>query len=302
VVLLVAVNYRGARTGIRANNFFTVAKLVPLGVFIIFGAFYMFTAAPNPKAYAPAASPRAWIEASLLMFWAYGGFESALLPMGESKDPRRDAPIALFAGVLVCVAVYTLVQVVVIGVLADPATTDRPLAAAAHYFLGPAGAVLISLGAMLSTFGWMTSFMLLNSRTTFALAEHRELPPILAAIHPKFRSPYVSIVMLGILWWVFAVWGGFRWNVGFSAVGRLILYVAVCISLPLFRRTRPGEAALVIPGGKLLAILGVGISLVLFTRVDRTALLILSLVVAGTLANWLWARVYGQSLPTPMTE
>ena len=188
-------------------------------------------------------------------------------------------------------------QVVVIGVLADPATTDRPLASAAQYFLGPAGAVLISLGALLSTFGWLTSFMLLNSRTTFALAENGELPPILAAIHPKFRSPYVSIVMLGILWWVFALWGGFRWNVGFSSAGRLIEYVAVCASLPLFRRTRPGEAALVIPGGKMLAILGVGISLALITQIDRTALLILLLVVAVTLANWLWARRHCKQFP-----
>jgi amino acid transporter len=299
VVLLVTVNYRGVRAGVRANNFFTVAKLAPLGVFIIFGALYMLTAPPSAKAYTSTASLRAWIDALLLLFWAYGGFESALLPMGESKDPRRDAPIALFAAILVCIAVYTLVQVVVIGILTDPAATTRPLASAAHYFLGPRGAVLISLGAMLSTFGWMTSFMLLNSRTTFALAEKRELPPILAAIHPRFQSPYVSIVMLGILWWVFALWGGFRWNVGFSAAGRLIEYVAVCASLPLFRRTRPGEAALVIPGGKLVAILGIVISLVLVTSVDRTALLILSLVVVVTLANWLWARGYGHSLPTP---
>lgn len=299
VVLLVAVNYRGARAGVRANNFFTVVKLVPLGVFVIFGALYMFTAGPSAKAYAPAASLHAWIEALLLLFWAYGGFESALLPMGESKDPRRDAPIALFVAIPMCIAVYTLVQVIVVGVLADPATTNRPLASAAHYFLGPRGAVLISLGAMLSTFGWLTSFMLLNSRTTFALAENRELPPILAAIHPTFRSPYVSIVMLGILWWVFALWGGFRWNVGFSAAGRLIEYVAVCASLFLFRRTRPGEAALVLPGGKILAIVGIGISLVLITRIDRIALLILSLVVAVTLANWLWARGYRHSLPIP---
>ena len=82
VVLLVTVNYRGARTGIRANNFFTVAKLVPLGVFIMFGLLYMFTAPPSAKLDAPAASLRAWIEALLLLFWAYGGFESALLPMG----------------------------------------------------------------------------------------------------------------------------------------------------------------------------------------------------------------------------
>ncbi len=161
---------------------------------------------------------------------------------------------------------------------------------------------MISLAAILSTFGWLTSFMLLNSRTTFALAENRELPPILAAIHPKFRSPYVSIVMLGMLWWAFALWGGFRWNVGFSAAGRLIYYVAVCASLHLFRRTRPGEAAFVLPGGRLIAILGIGISLVLVTALDGTSLLILSLVVAVTLANWMWARAYRRSVSTPLLD
>ena len=214
--------------------------------------------------------------------------------MGESKSPRRDAPFALFTALGVCTAVYTLAQLVVISVLPDPAKTDRPLASAAHYFLGPAGVGLITLGAMVSAYGWLTSFMLATPRLTFALAEHGDLPPALAALHRRFRTPHVSIVIFGVLWWVFALLGSFRWNVALSVVARLIYYAAVCAALPVLRRMKVSEALLSIPAGELFAILGLGISLVLITRLDLTGLLILAVVVAIALVNWLWARLYGK--------
>jgi amino acid transporter len=298
VLGLVTVNYRGVRTGVRVSNLFTVAKLLPLAVFTGVGIFHLLSAGTSSS---PASSPapvRAWIEAVLLLIFAYGGFESALLPMGESKNPRRDAPFALLIALVVCTAVYTLVQVVVIGVLPDPATTDRPLASAAHYFLGSAGVGLITVGAMVSAYGWLTSFMLATPRLTFALAEHGDLPPFLAALDRRFRTPHVSIVIFGVLWWVFALLGSFRWNVALSVVARLIYYATVCAALPVLRRIKTSEALLTVPAGELLAILGVGISLVLIVRLDLTGLLILAVVAAIALANWLWAIQYGERLKT----
>src|SRR5207302_1544371 len=89
---------------------------------------------------APAAS--AWMKAMVLLIFAYGGFESALAPMGEAKNPGRDAGFALFVAVIACTVIYALVQWVVVGVLGPGATTDRPLAEVARLTMGNRGAGL----------------------------------------------------------------------------------------------------------------------------------------------------------------
>lgn len=299
VVCLVTANYRGVRTGIHLSNFFTVAKLLPLAVFIGVGAFHLFSASSSSRLASSPAPTQAWLEAVLLSFFAYGGFESALLPMGETKDPRRDAPFALLTGLVFCTAVYSLVQMVVIGVLPDPTKTDHPLASAAHYFLGETGVLLITVGAIISIYGWLVSFMLVTPRATFALAEHRDLPSTLAVVHRRFRTPHVCIVILGVLWWIFGLLGGFRWNAALSAVARLIYYAAVCAAVPILRRNKSSEAGLSLPAVWLFSTLGVAISLVLVTRIDLTGLLILTVVVAVALANWLWARQFYKQSTNP---
>jgi amino acid transporter len=82
----------GVWFGAAASNLFAVAKLVPLGLFIIAGLVFAFSShgvQPQPIP----APPSTWLEAILLLVFAYGGFEGALLPLAEAKDPRRDAPV-----------------------------------------------------------------------------------------------------------------------------------------------------------------------------------------------------------------
>ena len=134
VGILAAVNYRGVARGAQFSSAFAVAKLVPLAVFIAVGIFFVGQAGPGVPV---ATTAGGWLEAILVLIFAFGGFEAAMMPMAEAKDPRRDAPFALFIGLLICALVYTLVQWVVQGVLPSPAGTDRPLAAAARQFLGP---------------------------------------------------------------------------------------------------------------------------------------------------------------------
>ena len=128
VGLLAVVNYRGVRAGAHLIDFFAVAKLLPLVAFIGTGLF--FVRSSNFLTHAPAAAS-SWLEALLLLVFAFGGFEGAVIPMSEAKDPRRDAPFALFTALATTTVVYTLTQVVVSGVLVAPQDSDRPLAAAA---------------------------------------------------------------------------------------------------------------------------------------------------------------------------
>jgi amino acid transporter len=289
--VLAVVNYRGVKAGAQVSNFFVVAKLLPLFLFIVLGlSNVLFRANAVKLLPRPLASVGDWFEAVLLLMFAYGGFEAAVMPMGEAKDPRRDAPFALFTALVTTTVIYTLIQVVVIGVLRNPAATDRPLAAAAREFLGPLGAALIAAGALISVYGYLSAAMLSAPRLTFALAERGDFPTFFAAVHRKFRTPHISIVIFALLVWALAVAGTFRWNVLLSVVARLFTYGLVCAALPVLRKRQPHAQAFRLPAGAFFAVLGVAFSAVLVTRMHRGELLIVTATVGVALINWLWAR------------
>jgi len=198
VGFLAAVNYRGVRAGAHLSDFFAAAKLLPLAAFVAKGVFFVDWR--NLVASSPA-DGGAWLQAILLLVFAFGGFEGALIPMSEAKDPRRDAPFALFVALAATTLVYTLAQVVVSGVLAAPERSDRPLAVAARQFLGPPGAALIAAGALVSVYGLLSSMALYTPRLTFALAERGDFPPLFAAIHSRYRTPHFSILIYSLLVW-----------------------------------------------------------------------------------------------------
>lgn len=293
---LAAVNFRGVSAGAQLSSFFAVAKLVPLTLFIVVGMFFL-----HPPAISMAKTPGAgdWMEAVLLLVFAFGGFEGALMPMSEVKNPRRDAPFALFTALAVTTIVYISVQVIVLGVLPNPAQEQRPLAAAAREFLGPAGAILIALGALTSVYGHLSSQMLNSPRLTFALAEGGDFPPFFAAVHPRFRTPYLSILIYALLLWGLAVAGSFRWNATLSAVARLGTYAAVCGALPVLRRRQPEGDAFRLRGGPLFALVGVAFCGVMISRMRLTELAILAATGALAFANWAWVqRVWRVRPPT----
>jgi amino acid transporter len=286
------VNYRGARGGARLSNVFTVGKLVPLAVFVVAGVAFMamhsaaVPAAPPP----PSATGRDWLQALLLIGFAYGGFDGAMFAMGEAKEPRRDAPFALGTAIVFLTVLYTGVQVLVNAALADPGASDRPLAAAARVFLGPPGGALLAAAALLSVVGFLSANFLNGPRLTFALSEHRDAPAILGKIHPRFRTPNVSIVAFAALVWALAAYGNFQWNATLSAVTRLFIYGSTCLALIVLRRTQPGGAWLTIPGGPALAIIGIGFCGLLAARMGRAELLIILAVTGLGVVHWLIVR------------
>jgi basic amino acid/polyamine antiporter, APA family len=287
VGVLTFVNYRGVRAGARQSNLFAVAKLVPLLLFIAAGLFFIHGGNFSVHSPAPAGT---WLEAVLLLVFAFGGFEGAVIPMSEARDPRRDAPFALFSALAAVTLVYLLVQVVVTGVLPDASVSDRPLAAAAHLFVGPAGAAFITLGALISVYGLLSSMTLYTPRLTFALAEQGDFPAPFAWVHPRFRTPYVSIAAFGVLVWGLALAGSFQWNVTLSAVSRLFTYGATCAALVVFRKKPPEKEALHLPAGPAFSLLGILFCLALITRMGRGEFAIVLATGVVGLVNWAWAR------------
>jgi basic amino acid/polyamine antiporter, APA family len=297
VGILAAVNYRGVRTGAQVSNVFVVAKLLPLGILCIAGAVFLIaTHRMVPAATPPAAGAAAWLKAMLLLIFAYGGYEAALNPMSEAKDPRRDVAPALFVALVAVATVYTLIQWIVIGVLPDPAHSARPLADAAMILMGRGGAALIAIGALVSVLGYLSAGMLTGPRYVFALAEQGDFPSSFAAVHPKFRTPHFSILFFAIVIWLLALSGSFSWNVTLSAVARLFYLGLVCAALPVLRKKQPGAAAFQLPGGPVFAVLGVAICVGLLAGVDMSQSLILVATISIALLNWLLVR---RATPVP---
>ena len=290
VGVLAFVNYRGVRAGAQVSNVFTVAKLVPLAIVIIAGMFYLLRTHQNVPPLPLAGDAGAWLKAMLLLVFAYGGFETALTPMAEAKDPRRDTVFALFVALIICTILYTSTQWIVIGVLPDAAKSARPLADVARLVLGGKGAALVAIGALVSCYGYLSAKILAVPRVSFALAEEGDFPAWFAAIHPRFRTPYFSILLFAFLIWMLSLFGNFSWNLTLSAVARLFYYAVGCAALPVLRKKQPEVERFRLPGGTVFAALGVVICLVLITRVDLSGSIILVATIVAALINWLWVR------------
>ena len=195
-VILTVINYIGVRDATRTSNFFSIAKLLPLFLFIGAGLFFL---TPANFSLGEAPTLGAFSGTVLLLVYAFTGFENASVPAGEIENPRRNLPIAILVAMGIVTAVYLLIQVVCIGTLPGLGQTELPLADAARNFLGPMGAALIAAGAITSIIGNLNVNLLTSPRIPFAMSLQGELPAKLSATHPRFHTPHVSILLTGAL-------------------------------------------------------------------------------------------------------
>jgi amino acid transporter len=292
------VNIRSVGSAAAVSNVFAVVKLVPLVAFGALGVAWLAMGKAAPPAVASDPTLGGWLNALVLLMFAYGGFESALIPMAEAKDARRDAPFALVTGLALVTVVYLAAQLTVLVTLTEPAATNRPLAASARVMFGAGGAVIITVAALISVYGWVASNMLNVPRLTMAMAERGALPAFFAKIHPTYRTPWISILIFAAISLALALQAGLLQNLSLSAVSRLLLYGGVCASLPVFRSrdargiVTPGvEPALFrVKGGTILAAIGMGLSIVLVTRMNQREAITLAVTVAIAAAHWEYLR------------
>ncbi|HKQ04663.1 MAG TPA: amino acid permease [Blastocatellia bacterium] len=241
VALLATVNLIGVRDTAMVSNLFTIGKLVPMVLFIAVGLFFI-----NPGSYSFAEAPGygAFSQSVLMLIYAFTGFEMAVIPAGEIRDPRRNLPLAILSAIAVVAVLYIGIQVVCIGTLPGLATSQRPIADAAALFMGRAGAALIAAGVIVSIIGNLNVLILAGSRLPFAMAEGGELPRWLASTHRRFRTPHPAIwitvaVMLGL-----TLWSTFGTQVKISAITRLLSYSVTCAALIALRRKSAAPPAL----------------------------------------------------------
>ena len=292
--LLTLINIVGVRQATIFTNVVTVGKLVPLLLFAVIGLFYL-----QPQNFNFDVVPQytSFSSAVLILIYAFVGFEVAVIPAGEMKDPQKNLPFALFFALAAVTALYILVQIVSIGTLPGLATSERPLADAATGFIGPAGAMLIAAGALISILGNQNVGLLGGSRILYAMGERGELPAFLAKTSEKFRTPHVAILVNALIILVFATQTSFLGALGIATITRLMIFATTCLSLIVFRRRSDiPQAKFTAPFGVASAILSIALIVWLLTNVDfgKEGLPIIVVAAVG-LILYLFYRYYRRS-------
>jgi amino acid transporter len=270
LVVLSAVNVRGVRQGTRLNSVATVAKLLPLVLLIVVGA---FAVRPENLRWVETPTTSAVAGTSILLIFAFSGIESALVPSGEVRDPARTVPRAIFIAMIAVTLLYIALQLVVQGVLgasiAEPAARAAPLAEAAGRVLGPWGRTLLLVGATVSMFGYVSGMTLAVPRALFAFARDGFLPAPLAAVHPRFHTPHVAIVVQSLAVFLLAASGGFEQLAILANLSALLLYLACCAAAWELRRrnVRSGGVPFRVPAAGLVPALAAAVIIWLVTSV-----------------------------------
>ena len=285
IAAITALNIRGIRQSSIVVNIFTAGKLLPLVVFVVAGLFFV-----DPSLLTADATAADLPATALLLIFAFGGYEVVPVVAGEARDPRRTVPFALIMTIAIVTVLMTLAQVVALGTLPGLAESRTPLADSAVLFLGAAGAMMITAGAVVSTSGNNIGQALSGSRNLFALAEQGDLPPFFGRVHSRYRTPINAIIVTAVVALVLAVSGTFATMAAVSALSRLLVYVATCASTLRLRdprfATAVKPAAFRVPLGPVIPLAAIVIALAILAGATRDQ------IIAGSVALLVGAVLY----------
>lgn len=284
VAFLVATNVVGVKAAGKTNDVLTVVKLAPLIVFSVIGLLYMvFNAAVTATNFSPF-SPYGvgnFGVAIVLIFWAYAGFEISTIPTEEIKDPSRTIPKAIVLGISIVTIFYLITNVVLFGVRRwdSLASDSTPLATATSNMLNGyptlalIAGLIVGVGALVSVAGSDESGMIGTSRLGYALAADGLFPRVFAKVHPKFRTPYLAIVIQAVTALTAALIARNSSDLGvliaISVFFMAVAYLATSASIFALRK-KELKPQFHIRGGSVIPILGVVFSFYLITQCTIT--------------------------------
>jgi APA family basic amino acid/polyamine antiporter len=255
---LVAINIRGVREGAGAVTVVTIAKLLPILLFVCVGIFFIQPAAIAWPGW-PGSKPLG--DSVILLIFAFVGIEVGLIPSGEVKNPARTVPRAAYLALLITTVLYIAIQLVAQGTLGSDLANhaEAPLAEAAAKFLGNLGRTILLAGATISAFGFVTSDILSSPRMIFAFGRDGALPTWFAHVHPRYRSPDVAIITYAVLAFALSVTSTFEALAVLSNVAVLLMYLLCCAACWFLvqRDVRADGQPFNFPGAKIVPALAI---------------------------------------------
>ncbi|HEX2204507.1 MAG TPA: amino acid permease [Longimicrobium sp.] len=237
VMLITWLLMLGVRESVRANNIMVVIKLLVLGLFVVVGALHV-----NMDNFTPFA-PNGWRgihQGAAIVFFAYIGFDAISTAAEETKNPQRNLPIGILGGLAICTLIYVIVGIVATGLVpyqqlkaADPLTQALEVAG-----LHTAGWI-VAFGAVVSLTAVLLVFQYGQPRIFYAMARDGLLPAWAAKVHGKYRTPYITTLLTGILVATGALFADENEIYDLTNIGTLSAFAIVCIGVLVLRITDP---------------------------------------------------------------
>lgn len=261
-------NVAGVKDGVRTLGVFTFLKVVPLVIMVLLGMQHVTGATLLPGGDQVI---KELGDTTLLLIYAYVGFETIAVTAGETSNPRRTLPRALVGTVVGTGVLYFLIVLVFVSVVPAEGYENSTLVDVGRELAGPIGAIAITLAAVFSIGGNLAGSMLAAPRLIYSMADNRMLPSWFARIHPKYSTPDRSIILMGAMALVLGLTGSFVFLAVASTVVRLLGYMICIAAIPMVRRKADEESrkrAFQLPGGYTIPVIGFGICVWMLLHAD----------------------------------
>lgn len=291
-------NLLGVRDGVRTMGVFTVLKVTPLLIMVLLGFQHVTGSTLIPGA------PFVIDElggTTLLLIYAYVGFETLAVTAGETSQPRSTLPKALVGTVIGTGLLYFVIVLVFVSIISADQYASATLVDVGRALAGPAGAFAITLAAVFSIGGNLAGSMIAAPRLIFSLAENRMLPQWFGHVHARHATPDRCILIMGGMALVLALTGSFVKLAIASSVVRLLGFVICIASLPVIRRKASDEArktAYRLKGGYSIPAIGLAICVWLLMQAKAESWIGVSILIAiGMFFFWIEKRSGVQDAP-----
>ena len=245
IVLVAIFNILGVRLGAFVQNLTTGAKygaliILVVAVFLIGGN----NPAPAPSRTGEIANATTIVAfglAFISLLWVYDGWADVTFLSGEVKNPQRNLPLTIIGGTLAVIGIYLLANLAYLHLLDVRQIAGSKLVAAdsAYRIVGEAGVKLVSIAVMISAFGTLNGSMMTGPRIFFAMADDDLFFKKIAAVHPRFKTPYVAIILAAVLAIIFIMFRTFEQLADAFVLAIWPFYAAAAAAVYSLRRKRP---------------------------------------------------------------
>ncbi len=282
ILIIMITNLIGVKAAGKANDILTIGKLGPLFIFVVFGIFYIITNPTTLGNLQPFFQGDIinFGQALVLIFWAYAGFEISTIPAGEIEKPHKTIPKAIMIGMTIVILFYIISNFVVLAVVPESIlkSSVAPLDSAAQIIFNYSplvmtiGVFMIWLGALISITGSNESGMIGTSRLAYALSIDGLFPKFFSKIHPKYKTPYLSVIVISLSAYVFSLIGGMSFLINASVFFMSFVYlITSAVVIPLSNRKPEIKSKL--KGRRIMPVLGVLFSLFILSQTSIDSIL-----------------------------
>jgi APA family basic amino acid/polyamine antiporter len=299
VLVISALLVIGVRESARFNAVIVAIKLAAILFFIVVGVGYV-----KPENWSPF-MPYGFAgvtTAAAVVFFAYIGFDAVSTTAEEAKNPSRDLPIGIISSLVICTVLYLVVAGILSGIIpvvqykTDAQFINAPVGYALAVINMDWAAGLVSAGAVAGITSVLLVMLLSQPRIFFAMSRDNLLPPGVSKVHPKFRTPYITTIITGVVVAIVAGFTPIEILGEMTSIGTLFAFVVVCVAVIILRRERPdARRPFKVPGGYVIPVLGVvSCTYLMLSLTVMTWVRFLGWLDIGMVIYWFYGRTHSQ--------